>query len=55
MKKSIYFSTIALAFLLSPVLSGQTNPDNADFKSYSKFDFVTGEKVIFFDALRVAL
>lgn len=49
MKKSIYFPTIALAFLLSPVLFGQTNPDNADFKSYSKFDFVTGEKVIFFD------
>lgn len=49
MKKIIFYSTLASTFLLSHVLFGQNNPEVQDLKSYSKFDFVPGEKVIFFD------
>ncbi len=49
MRKTILALTLALALMLSPVLYGQTNPESSEFKSYSKFDFVAGEQVIYFE------
>ena len=49
MKKSIFTLTLASVLMLSPVLYGQTNPESSEFKSYSKFDFVPGEQVIYFE------
>jgi len=49
MKKLIITLTLASAIMLSPVLYAQANPDSSDFKSYSKFDFVPGEQVIYFE------
>lgn len=47
--KSTFLLMLISVVMFSPFLYAQTNPESADFKSYSKFDFVPGEKVIFFE------
>ena len=49
MKKIIFSLILVSAIMISPVLYGQTNPTDSTFKTYSKFDFISGEQVIYFD------
>lgn len=49
MKKIFFSFALASAYVLPQVLYGQTNPDSSGFKSYSKFDFVPGEQVIYYE------
>lgn len=49
MNKSIFLLMPAAMLMFPHMLSGQTNPESPELKSYSKFDFVPGDKVIFFD------
>ena len=49
MRKTNIYSTLVTTFLLTHVLFGQTNPESSELRSYSKFDFVSGDKVMFID------
>ena len=49
MKILIFTLTLAITMIATSVVKAQNNSGEADFKSYSKFDFIPGEKVIFFD------
>ncbi len=49
MRKTISYSILASTLLLSHVLFAQPGSESSEMKSYSKFDFVPGDKVIFFD------
>ena len=49
MRILFFLLTYTSLVLHIPALYGQTNSDGSNFKSYSKFDFVSGEHVIFYD------
>ena len=49
MKKSIFTFTLTAMMIAASVVKAQNNSNEADFKSYSKFDFVPGEQIIYFE------